>query len=90
MCRIRHLNLDIPGIEEGLLLLSVYEEIRSNLGKIQGPASAEIWPRAPISRFPISSLKGGSRKAIFGESCYILDYVLLRKPGEFHEGGEDF
>lgn len=51
MCHTRHLNLDIPRVEEGLLLLAIYEEIRSNLGNMQGPASAEIWPRAPIFNF---------------------------------------
>lgn len=72
MRHTRHLNLDIPRVEEGLLLLSIYEEIRSNLGKIQGPASAEIWPRAPITGFLISLLKGDRRKAIFGDPWYIL------------------
>lgn len=72
MCCIRHLNLDIPGSEEVLLFLTIYEEIRPNLGKIQGPASAEIWPRASITRFLISLLKGDRRKAIFGEPLYIL------------------
>ena len=72
MCRIRHLNLDIPGVEEGLLLLSVYEEVGSNLGKIQGHASAEIWPRSPITRFAISLLKGGRRKARFGGLWCVL------------------
>lgn len=62
------LTLDIPGVEGGLLLLAVHEERRSKLGKIQGPDSAEIWPRALITRFPISLLKGGRRKAGFGES----------------------
>lgn len=36
MCQIQHLNLDLPRFEEGLLLLAIYEEVRSNLGNIQG------------------------------------------------------
>lgn len=55
-----------------LLNLAIHEEIRCNLWKIQGPASAAIWPRAPITRFLVSLLKGSRRKAICIEPWYVL------------------
>lgn len=45
--------------------LAICEERRPNLGKIQGLASAEIWPGALITRFPVSLLKGGRKKWLF-------------------------
>lgn len=53
MYQIQHLNLGIARFEEGLPLLAIYEEVRSNLGNVQGPASADIWPRASVTRFLI-------------------------------------
>lgn len=42
-----------PDLKEGLLLLAIYEEVRSNLGNIQGLASAYSWPKASVTRFVI-------------------------------------
>lgn len=81
-----HLNLGVAG--EGSLLLALHEEKRPILGEIQGPAlNSEIWPRAPITRFPILVVKkeqGKKKKQAW------RTLVLLRRPGELLEGGEDF
>lgn len=53
-----HLNLDIA--REASPLLALHKEKRPKLGKSQGPANAEIWPRAPITRFPILVVKKGT------------------------------
>lgn len=59
---------------------------RPNLGKIQGPAlNVEIWSKAPVTRFPISVVKKEQEKKKAWRTL-----VLLRKPGELLQGGEDF
>lgn len=66
--QLAHLNLGVAG--EGSLLLALHEEKRPILGEIQGPAlNSEIWPRAPITRFPILVVKKeqGKKKNKLGE-----------------------
>lgn len=55
-----HLNLDFAG--EASLLLALHGEKRPKLGKSQDPASAEIQPRAPITRFPTLVVKKEQRR----------------------------
>lgn len=57
---VSHLNLDFAG--EASLLLALHGEKRPKLGKSQGPANAEIWPRAPITRFPTLVVKKEQRR----------------------------
>lgn len=57
---VSHLNLDFAG--EASLLLALHGEKRPKLGKSQGPANAEIQPRAPITRFPTLVVKKEQRR----------------------------
>lgn len=61
MSHISHLSLGTA--REGSLVLAPHEEKRPSLGKVQGPAlNAEIWPRAPITRFPTLVVKKEQEK----------------------------
>lgn len=83
---VSQLNLDIARTVP-FFLLALHEVNRPNLGKIQGPAlNAEIWPRAPITRFPILVVEKGAGKR--KQAWRTL--VLLGKRGELLQGGEDF
>lgn len=82
---VSHLNLDFAG--EASLLLALHGEKRPKLGKSQGPANVEIQPRAPITRFPTLVVKKEQRRK---KKKAWRTLVLLGKPGELLEGGEDF